>query len=337
MTVEKPQQQQPEQSNHPFEWPALAPPHPQNLALASKLCETTFPTNYKASKFTTTHISTGWSSNDVVKVSFPFTTAHPSCHPFSRNFIVKLPRVQPSQSSTISSHSNCKSEALRTSWAAKHGFGPNVLAIDEGNGAFAMEYIAGGTLTMVMALKYLPRVVVLLRRIHSAKAEDWMRRYDPLVVVKRYLECLKTEGEKRISNEDRLLIESVLRKYESEVKDGGEYPLVPCHNDFHSHNIMLRHATTSGEKLLVIDFEDCNLGDPMWDLAYLTVNLEFEGTPLALADLYGADADERQRLRAYVPLAMAHCATWAGVQAGLWDRHQAELMQRLRHVVARHH
>ena len=336
MTVENPQQKQLEQSNQPFEWPVSASPHAQDLALASKLCATTFPANFKSSSFTTTHLSTGRSSNDVVKVSFPSTTAHPSCHPFSRNFIVKLPRIQPSQSFIISSHSNCKSEALRTSWAAKHGFGPNVLAIDEENGAFAMEYVVGRTLTMVTTLKHLPSVVVLLREIHSAKAEDWMRRYDPLVVVKKYLECLKTEGEKNFSIEDELLVESVLRKYESEIKGGGEYPLVPCHNDFHSHNVMLRHATTSGKKLLAIDFEDCDLGDPMWDLAYLTVNLEFERTPLALAELYGASVDERRRLRAYVPLAMAHCATWAGVQAGSWDRHQAELMQRLRHVVARH-
>ena len=98
---------------------------------------------------------------------------------------------------------------------------------------------------------------------------------------------------------------------------------------------MLRHSTSSDGKLLAIDFEDCDLGDPMWDLAYLTVNLEFEGTPLALADLYGADMDEQRRLRAYVPLAMAHCVTWAGVQAGMWVRHQSELMERLRHVVGR--
>ena len=99
---------------------------------------------------------------------------------------------------------------------------------------------------------------------------------------------------------------------------------------------MLRHATSSGGRLLAIDFEDCDLGDPMWDLAYLTVNLEFEGTPLALADLYGADGDERRRPRAYVPLAMAHCATWAGVQAGLWVQHQVVLIKRLRDVAAQH-
>ena len=200
-----------------------------------------------------------------------------------------------------------------------------------------MEYIVGGTLTMELALKHLPQVVDLLRGIHSAKGEDWMKRYDPLEVVKRYLGCLKKRDRgDGFSVEDIGIIEAGLLKCETEVRGRNGDPLVPCHNDFHSHNIMLRHTTTSSAKLLAIDFEDCDLGDPMWDLAYLTVNLELEGTPLALADLYGAKADERRRLQAYVPLALAHCATWAGVQAGLWVRHQGEVMERLRNVMAQH-
>ena len=341
MNLGKPQQQQPEQSNQPFEWPASAPPHSQNLVLASKLCATTFPTNHKVGKVTTTHLPSGWSSNDVIKVCFPVSPVRSKPTPYPHNFIVKLPRIQSSPLSAGSPHASCRPEALRTSWAAQHGFGPKVLAIDDVNGAFAMDYIDGGTMRTETALKRLKCVVGLLKRIHSAKAEDWMRRYDPLEVVKRFLGHLKNKekrGEGRSSTEDVRLIEAVLRKCEREIGGGSGRALVPCHNDFHTHNVMLRHdaagsgSSSSGGRLLAIDFEDCDLGDPMWDLAYLTVNLELEGTPLALADLYGADGDERRRLRAYVPLAMAHCATWAGVQAGLWVRHQSEVMGRLREV-----
>lgn len=59
-------------------------------------------------------------------------------------FIVKLPRRQASSDITAS----CRSEALRTSWAAEHGFGPKVLAVDEESGGFAMEHLEGSTLTM---------------------------------------------------------------------------------------------------------------------------------------------------------------------------------------------
>lgn len=165
-----------------------------------------------------------------------------------------------------------------------------------------------------------------------------MERYDPFEAVKRDLECLKEKTNEResFSKGDIHLIEAVLRKCETEIRAGNGNPLVPCHNHFQSHNIMLRHTTGRSEELLAIDFEDCDLGDPMWDLACLTVSLELEGIPLALADLYGANVDERRRLRAYVPLAMAQCVSLAGVQAGVGVRDQFELMGRLRGVGARY-
>ena len=128
--------------------------------------------------------------------------------------------------------------------------------------------------------------------------------------------------------EEAKIIESVLHATAVAVK---EHPWKPCHNDFHSHNVMIQHATkTSTERLLAIDFEDCDLGDPMWDLAYLTVNLEMEQRPYSLAVLYGADNAEIQRIRAYVPLAIAHCATWTAMRGGPWAQHSSELMQKLK-------
>ncbi|KAK4117250.1 hypothetical protein N656DRAFT_23956 [Canariomyces notabilis] len=35
---------------------------------------------------------------------------------------------------------------------------------------------------------------------------------------------------------------------------------VPCHNDYHSQNVMLDEKG----QLWAIDFENCDLGDPMW-------------------------------------------------------------------------
>lgn len=71
----------------------------------------------------------------------------------------------------------------------------------------------------------------------------------------------------------------------------------------------------------------------MWDLAYLTVNLELEREPFSLLHLYGADAEEGRRVLAYLPLAMAHCAMWAALHGGVWAQHQREVMGRLRKVV----
>lgn len=85
-----------------------------------------------------------------------------------------------------------------------------------------------------------------------------------------------------------------------------------------------------------IDFEACDLGDPMWDLAYLIVNLELEHHPYKLADLYGVTPHERVRVGAYIQLALAHCATWAAMRGGgPWVQHYKELMERLHKVLYR--
>ena len=300
-----------------FEWPSSDPPHPINLALASKLCTALMPEG-SITETVTKHFPSGWSFNDVIQVSIPSPT-------HQHRFIVKLPRRQMSSCDAAS----CQAEALRTCWAAKHGFGPKVLAMDEESGGFIMEFIEGRTLTIGMIKSRLRQAVDMLRRIHEAEATNWMKRYDPMEIVRQHLKCVKERN--AMPHKDVRLVESIIRDTGETVKD---HPWMPCHNDFHSHNVMLGRAGRDGsERLLAIDFEDCDLADPMWDLAYLTVNLELEHEPHSLEYLYGASAEDRRRARAYVPLAMAHCATWAALHGGPWARHQKDVMERLRKVV----
>lgn len=311
------QQQQIKPVDGAFKWPARESPHPENLALASKLCTALLPKG-SDTKTITKHFPCGWSSNDVIQVSI-LSPAH------QRRFVVKLPRRQTSSCIAAS----CRAEALRTCWAAEHGFGPKVLAIHEESGGFVMEFIQGQTLTTEMIRQRLPQAVNMLRRIHEAEAMNWMRRYDPTEIVKEHLECVKQRNAMR--PKDVGFVEGIIHDTGEEVKG---HPWMPCHNDFHSHNVMLRRGSRDdSDCLLAIDFEDCDLGDPMWDLAYLTVNLELEQEPYPLEHLYAASAEDRRRVRAYVPLAMAHCATWAALHGGLWAQHQKEVMERLRKLV----
>ncbi len=305
------QQHQSEPAASIFTWPANEPPHPQNLALASKLCAALLPME-PATTPVTTHLPSGWSSNDVIRVSIS-SSAH------RHRFIVKVPRRQ--TSSCIAS--NCRAEALRTSWASMHGFGPKVLAIDEESGGFAMEHLEGRTLTKDTIRERLPQALNVLRRIHEAEAMEGMRSYDPMQVVRGQLEQIKESG--TMQPDDIRLVESIMRNAEEQVTG---HPWAPCHNDFHSQNVMLH----DNERLLAIDFEDCDLGDPMWDLAYLTAHLELEQDPDSLEDLYGASAEERRRVRAYVPLAMAQFATWSALHGVVWAQHQREVVERLREL-----
>lgn len=297
-----------------FEWPASKAPDPFNLTLASKMCVVLILGDPSIQP-TVTYFTSGWSPNDVIAVTTP---------PFE--FIVKLPR-QPSLPDTALT---CKAEAMRTAWAAKHGLGPKVLCIDPESGGFARERLRGHTLTVDMIKSRLPAVMRLLRRIHTTPPAKWMWRYDPVPVVKNQLEAVKSS--KAMKSNEVTVIEKIISNTAKMVKG---HPWVLCHNDFHSHNIFLQPAENRfrANKLMAIDFEESDFGDPMWDLAYLIVNLELEQAPHPMETLYGVTPDERLRVRAYIPLALAHCATWAAVRGGKWAQHSRELMERLKGVV----
>lgn len=308
------QQQHTKVADGAFNWPASESPHSENLALASNLCTALLPRESDI-EIITTHFPSGWSSNDVIQVTTRSLAQQ-------RRFIVKLPRRQTSSCIAAS----CQAEAIRTHWAATRGFGPKVLAIDDESGGFVMDFVEGRTLTMEVLRQRLPQAVNMLRQIHDAEVMDWMRKYDPIEVVKQQIECAKERN--TMQPKDIRFIEDILHYVAENVKGR---PWMPCHNDFHSHNVMLRRASVnSPERLLAIDFEDCNLGDPMWDLAYLAVNLEMEQESYSLACLYGATAEDEQRIRAYVPLAMAHCATWTALRGEAWGQHHEEVMERLK-------
>ncbi|KAI4231009.1 MAG: hypothetical protein LQ349_005893 [Xanthoria aureola] len=291
-----------------------------NFTIASRMC-TILILKDPTIKTAVSHFNNGFSSNDVIQVSAK--NRH--------KYIVKIPR-QPTTPPNAAAA--CKAEAMRTAWAARCGFGPKVLCIDPESGGFAMERLRGHTLTAAdMMPQRLPQVVRLLLRIHTAPPAKWMRRYDPMNSVSTMLEAVKRTH--AMAPTEVRLIEEIVASTKEMVKD---HPWVLCHNDFHSHNIFLQptaESTTDSctEHLVAIDFEECDLGDPMWDLAYLIVNLELEHHPYKLADLYGTTLYERLRVGAYIPLALAHCATWAALRGGPWVQHYKELMERLNRVV----
>lgn len=287
-----------------------------NFTLASRMC-TIFILKDPSIKTTVTHFNNGFSPNDVIQV----TTQQ-------NKYIVKIPRQPPPPNAAAT----CKAEAMRTAWAARCGFGPKVLCIDPESGGFAMEHLRGQTLTaaaMMQPQRLLPQIVQLLLRIHTAPPAKWMWRYDPMNSVSTMLEGVKHRL--AMAPTEVRLIEDIVSRTKEMVKD---HPWVLCHNDFHCHDIFLQPAAAgTREHLMAIDFEECDLGDPMWDLAYLIVNLELEHHPYRLADLYGATLYERLRVGAYIPLALAYCATWAALRGGPWFQHRKELMERLKKVV----
>lgn len=302
----------PDQNEQSSAWPECPAPHPDSWALAHKIC-TTQALVSQDEHVVIIHLTSGWSSNDVFKVSFPHRT-------YANSYIVKLPH----EADSSSAKADCKDEALRTSWAHRHGLGPRMVTVDEESGGFAMECLEGTTLSSEMAPQHLLPLMTLLRNMHRAPSVRWMQQYDPMTVVAGYLDQVKRQN--TMSPEDIKLVETVLQRTKTAVKG---HPKTPCHNDFHCQNIMMTQTSSGGSELTAIDFENCGMGDPMWDVAYLTVNLGLQETPLVLANLYGVNDFGCTRVRAYVLLAMCHCATWAATRGEAWRAHHEEMMGKL--------
>lgn len=300
-----------------FQWPASEPPSATNLSLAESLCKSFVPSAI-ITKDTAVLVSPchhiGWSAQDCIKVTFTTGQGH-GCRCIS--FMVKIPRQ-----CTPGSAATCCLEGIRAKWAAEAGLGPDVLVIDEATGSFVMAFVEGEALTTGMAARYAERIVAtLLRKMHDGRQQKWMERYDPLAVVSDML--LLAKRLKTMDPEDVKLVERVIEKAR-QVGEDQSIDLMPCHNDFHSFNVMM----DKDGRLCCIDFEDMNLADPMWDLAYFTANLEL--APLGLADTYGCTDAERARLEALYPLAISHFATWAATRGPQWTQHVEDCLQRLR-------
>lgn len=139
-----------------------------------------------------------------------------------------------------------------------------------------------------------------------------MNTYSPIATVEDYLCSARDQA--TMTDDDAQLIEAVIAYVKASVGNT-TWTLGPCHNDFHYHNIIVDDTA----RLWAVDSENVDLGDPMWDLAYLSVNLEME--PLGLAEVYGSTEEDRNRLGAYYPLAIAHCATWSITHGQLWFQH----------------
>jgi thiamine kinase-like enzyme len=247
---------------------------------------------------------TGWSTQDCIKINVA-----------AQGYMVKVPKQH-----TAESISTCLAEGVRASWAAERGIGPRVVALDEQSGAFATEFIRGRTLSPADVTGRIAGIMALLQKLHSQPTTTWMKHYSPIHAVQSYVDEAKRQASMTL--DEVCLVDAVL-SHSKNVLFATPTIHVPCHNDYHSQNVMLDEKG----QLWAIDFENCDLGDPMWDLAYLTLNLRLK--PLDLADQYGCTVEEKSRLPMQYLVAIAHCATWSAIHGPQWATHYRDMMDRL--------
>jgi thiamine kinase-like enzyme len=157
-----------------------------------------------------------------------------------------------------------RQESAANRLAASIGIAPPVLAESAEEGWLVSQFLKGRTVSALELASepLLVEVSTTLRRVHSAGTIE--KYFDPFTIVRDYH---RTAQERGVAEPfDYLGALSVLERIEA-VR-----PFRPtrfCHNDLLNGNFLY------DERLRILDWEYAGMGDPMFDLASLSVNHAF--------------------------------------------------------------
>jgi thiamine kinase-like enzyme len=165
--------------------------------------------------------------------------------------------------------------------AAAAGVAAPVVWFDETDGTMLTRWVAGRTTTpdLLRQPEVGRRAASVLAQVHALTTE-FRGRYDVFDIVRRYRTVLATSTVRLPSVHDELA--GAVQQIEQAIR-ARPVRFVPCHNDPYPGNFI-----DTGKRIYLIDWEYAGMGDPMWDLADLSVEAEF-----------GADDDERMLVTYY--------------------------------------
>jgi thiamine kinase-like enzyme len=199
--------------------------------------------------------------------------------------------------------------AARLAHAA--GFAPELLVFTQPEGHAVIRYIADAeppTLKEFTAPDMVARVASRMRDVHDLPPIDGI--FDPFAVIGTWRDTLRDRG---LRPPKRL--EKLLERVEDADRDRlrlGPSELVLCHNDPYHLNFL-----DDGDSLWLIDWEYAGMGDPMYDLAGIALNLDQEGRRILLENHYGFVTPEMlQYLDRLIPVFLCWNAMWCMVQVG---------------------
>jgi thiamine kinase-like enzyme len=213
-------------------------------------------------------------------------------------------------------------EAANARAAAGIGLTPPILYADPHSGVMLSRYLADAVTLSPERLRepeHFAAAIGLLKRLHGSglTLAGEMRLYPKL---DQYLAMASTPA-----------LAELRRKGEAlrPIIEPGWGPLRPCHIDPAPHNFI----AAAGRHFLV-DWEYAAMGEPMWDLAGLSIEGRFDGNQDAamLAFYFAADLPAwRSRLHLYRIMLRLVAAAWGAVQiaAGNGDWTPAQLVDPL--------
>ncbi len=200
-------------------------------------------------------------------------------------------------------------ELACTKAAAALGIAPNV--VHSAPGVLVSDFIQSTTLTpeLIAERFRLERVVDAIRSIHAAGAAiaGHLLYFSPFQVARTYLQFATERGL-------TLPVGAAGGALGQEIQELQELirPFTPtfCHNDMMPGNFL--DAT---DRIWVIDWEYAGIGHPLFDLAGLSSNCEFDAElDRRLLGAYGVDPSEHGQFRVMKAMAALRESLWAVVQ-----------------------
>ena len=188
------------------------------------------------------------------------------------------------------------------------GFAPEVVAFVQPEGHAVMRYLPDGeppTIEEFTSPEMVQRVASRMRDVHALPRIDGV--FDPFAVIDRWKAFLRRRGSRLPSRLGGLL--DLVDVADAERRVLAPEDLVLCHNDPYHLNFL------DDGSLWLIDWEYAGMGDPMYDLAGIGLNLDGEGRDLLLRSYYGDVTQElRRSLDRLIPVFLCWNTMWCLIQ-----------------------
>src|ERR1700722_5491214 len=168
---------------------------------------------------------------------------------------------------------NVKAFAASTQFASDHGFGPKLIYTDSDSNALLMEFIRGVPLRMehLENPEMIQQFADHLKTIHQNS--QWLPPFDQFDKIhsglkmnqKHYSDLNLDEISQKVEEIERLIAQC-------------HFSQSPCHNDLHPGNLFY---DVDGN-IKIIDWGDTGLGDPLFDLARISIEFQFDAEQTTL-------------------------------------------------------
>ncbi|MEN8239361.1 MAG: phosphotransferase [Actinomycetota bacterium] len=198
--------------------------------------------------------------------------------------------------------------AARQAHAA--GFAPEIIVFLQPEGHAVFRYLPDAhppTVEQFTAPEMVARVARRMRDVHDLP--PIAGTFDPFAVIDRWRVVLNERGSElptRLGGLIELVEAARATRQTLPIED-----LVVCHNDPYHLNFL------DDGRLWLIDWEYAGMGDPMYDLAGVGLNLDRDGRDVLLRSYYGAATPEmHHRLELLIPVFLCWNTMWCLIQVG---------------------